>query len=78
MATGMIRIGAKGRMTLSGHAGEWMIRQDNPDGSVLLVPAVMKSKIQDAYDVDAELRAKLDEAMESPRAQLDQPLRRRG
>lgn len=76
MMHSLVPVGTKGRMTLTGHADEMFIRRDNPDGSILLQPAVVKTKLQDAYDTDAAFRTAINTAMHSPLVERQRPRRR--
>lgn len=67
----MVQVGNKGRMTLTGHEDELFLRRDNPDGSILLEPAVVKSRAQEEYDTNPELRELLRRAAASPTVEWD-------
>lgn len=56
----------RGRVTLPGHGSQDLIMQDNPDGSILLLPAVVVSEAQYAYDTNPELQQLLRDAAASP------------
>lgn len=56
----------RSRVVLPGHPRQRFLMQENDDGSVLLLPAVVLSEAQYAYDTDPALQALLAEAVSSP------------
>jgi hypothetical protein len=64
MAT-LIETDGRSRVVLPGHANEKFLMIEQPDGSLLLQPAVVVTAAQADYDSDPELRDLLDRAMAS-------------
>lgn len=62
----LVRTDGRSRVVLPGHADEMFLMRENPDGSILLEPAVVMSKNQLEYDQDPELRELLAKAAASP------------
>lgn len=62
----LVETDARSRVTLPGHRNQRFLLQENPDGSLLLQPAVVKTQAQDVYDSTPELRELLDRAAASP------------
>ena len=61
----LVRTDGRSRVVLPGHADEMFLMRQNPDGSILLEPAVVLSKNQLEYDQDPELRELLAKAAAS-------------
>lgn len=62
----LIQTDSRSRMVLPGHSDEMFLMRENPDGSILLEPAVVVSASQLEYDQDPELQRLLTEAAASP------------
>ena len=61
----IVKTDARSRVVLPGHSDEMFLMRENPDGSILLEPAVVVSTSQLEYDQNPELRRLLKEAAES-------------
>jgi len=64
--TFLVETDSRSRVVLPGRPGERFLVTENPDGSLLLEPAVVVSKAQYEYDTDPELRDLLHRAAASP------------
>ncbi len=62
-----LRTDDRSRTVLTGHPNEMFIVHENEDGSVLLEPAEVVSRMQRAYDSDPELRETLAAAAAAPK-----------
>ena len=62
----IVKTDARSRVVLPGHIDEMFLMRENPDGSILLEPAVVVSTSQLEYDQNPELRRLLTEAAGSP------------
>ena len=62
----LVKTDSRSRVVLPGHSDEMFLMRENPDGSILLEPAVVVSKSQLEYDRDPELRELLARAASSP------------
>ena len=62
----LVKTDSRSRLVLPGHSDEMFLMRENPDGSILLEPAVVVSKSQLEYDRDPELRELLARAASSP------------
>lgn len=62
----LVKTDSRNRVVLPGHSDEMFLMRENPDGSILLEPAVVVSKSQLEYDRDPELRELLARAASSP------------
>lgn len=61
----LVRTDSRSRLVLPGRRDQLFIMRENPDGTILLEPAVVLSESQLAYDRDPELRQMLTEAAAS-------------
>jgi hypothetical protein len=55
----------RSRVVLPGHKNQFFIMQENPDGSVLLIPARVVTEAQYEYDKNPELQELLSRAAKS-------------
>lgn len=73
----LVRTDGRSRVVLPGHSDEMFLMRENPDGSILLEPAVLVSKSQLEYDQDPELRELLAKAAASPTVRRNRRKRQR-
>jgi hypothetical protein len=62
----LLELDARSRVVIPGHADERFLMRENPDGSILLEPALIVTKAQAEYDNSPELQAVLGRAMSEP------------
>lgn len=65
----LIQTDGRSRAVLPGHMNETFLMRENPDGSILLEPAVITSAAQAYYDQAPELQQLLADAAASPTVQ---------
>lgn len=56
----------RSRVVLPGHSNQRFLVQENPDGSLLLQPAIVKTAAQELYDTNPQLQELLAKAAASP------------
>lgn len=71
----MIEVDARSRVTLPGRAGRRYLLHEDPDGTVVLEPAVLLSEMEVAYLRDPDLQAKVVHSREHPQQRRPRPTR---
>ncbi len=62
----MVQTDTRSRVVLPGHASQTFLVQENPDGSILLMPARVVAEAQLEYDETPALQELLARAAASP------------
>lgn len=62
----LIETDSRSRAVIRGHPDQRFLGQENSDGSLLLIPAVVMSEAQYEYNSSSELQELLQRAMSSP------------
>lgn len=62
----LIETDSRSRAVIPGHPDQRFLVQENSDGSLLLIPAVVMSEAQYEYNSSSELQELLQRAMSSP------------
>lgn len=71
----LIETDARSRVVIPGHSNEKFLVQENADGSLLLQPAVLKTRAQEQYDNDPALQELLARAAASPTVKVQRGVR---
>jgi hypothetical protein len=72
----MIEVDGRNRVTLPGKAHRRYLLHEQPDGTVILVPAVVMSELEATYLANPDLQARIEYARAHPEDARPRPPRR--